>query len=153
MKLHLCIVSAPLGSSKENGLMSPPHWNSGPTTMVNGDRFERRSSKDSETASQRKESSDLNKSSVKATPPVTEDDLPEGVGLLPPSTPNRDPPWSRGPMSPPHSIPQHSVLRSPFHVSKSMNFRIHLTITLNVLKVDKPTTLQPCLYDCRPPAI
>ena len=99
--------------------MSPPHWNSGPSSQhVNGERAERRLSKDGEASSQKKEVGDNLKNTAKGSPLVSEDDLPEGVSLLPPSTPGRDPPWSRTPiMSPPHNTPQHSVLRSPFHVS------------------------------------
>lgn len=111
--------SAPLGLSKDNGLMSPPHWNSGPSSqLVNGEKPERRLSKDGEPVSHKKEQGDNLKNTAKGNPPVSEEELPDGVGLLPPATPGRDPPWSRTPiMSPPHNIPQHSVLRSPFHVS------------------------------------
>lgn len=107
--------SAPHTSSKDNGLMSPPHWNSGPTSLSsNGDKAERRLSKDGDSASQKKDGGDGSKS-VSKVHLISEEDLPDGVGLLPPSTPGRD--SHRGPiMSPPHSIPQHSVLRSPFHV-------------------------------------
>ncbi|XP_034255066.1 DDB1- and CUL4-associated factor 1 isoform X2 [Thrips palmi] len=110
---------SPHSTSKDNGLMSPPHWNSGPTTLSsNGDKVERRPSKDGDSASQRKDEGD-SKSTAKVNVTLSEEDLPDGVGLLPPSTPGRE---TRGPiMSPPHSIPQHSVLRSPFHTSSNIS--------------------------------
>lgn len=101
--------SSPHVLAKENGLMSPPHWN--------GDKSEKKSSKDTE-----EQKKDENKGGSKAAPTISEEELPEGVGLLPPSTPGREPAWSRGPiMSPPHTIPPHSVLRSPYHTSSNIS--------------------------------
>lgn len=103
--------TSPFGSSKDNGLMSPPHWNSGPTTLSsNGERTEKRPSKDE----------DSSKSVSKSIIPILEEDLPDGVRVLPLSTPGRE--SHRGPiMSPPHSIPQHSILRSPYHTSSNIS--------------------------------
>lgn len=115
--------ASPLGSSKENGLMSPPHWKGGATTpLVNGEKTEKGVSENQGRSSQVKEQSEVGKTTPKVKSNIAEEDLPEGVGLLPPTTPGREPPWSRSPMmSPPHAIPQHSVLRSPYHTSSNLS--------------------------------